>query len=165
MGRNRSLKADSFHCSATCPPATNNSIPVSDFKNDNPSLEKYLPPDPANVTLALNCGRKNPVELPYPTQNNLVNSYNLTCGEDCSGQDLFAIWAYSLDHCVNACRYFYHGGSSKISIPANIECQAVAFKQNMDSGDVTRHSGNCFLKTNCSEPYRNVAVARAILNL
>jgi PKD repeat protein len=90
-----------------------------------------------------------------------IYTYTSTCGEDCQGQDLFRIWAYSIDACVNACVNvnFAVGGNN---------CTAVALRADMGSPAIQNTLGaNCFLKTACQTPVPqpDTMIMHATLNL
>jgi dissimilatory sulfite reductase (desulfoviridin) alpha/beta subunit len=82
--------------------------------------------------------------------------YVTVCGEDCVGEDLFSIWAYSLEACVQACRNMqYVHSTDKV-------CKAIALRADMQNVGIL--GGNCYLKTGCSEPIAQpVKIAHAVL--
>ena len=58
--------------------------------------------------------------------------------------------------CVQACVNMNGGAAT------GVQCRAVAFRADM--ANVTTLGGNCFLKTNCSQPVTQaVAIAHAVL--
>jgi len=82
--------------------------------------------------------------------------YVAVCGEDCVGEDLFSIWAYSLEACLQACRNMqYVHSTDKV-------CKAIALRADMQN--VGMLGGNCYLKTGCSTPIAQpVKIVHAIL--
>lgn len=65
---------------------------------------------------------------------------------DCESQNIFPIWAYSLEMCVQACIGMnqYH--------TTNKKCTAVGLRTDMGYYLQGVLGGNCFLKINCSKP-------------
>jgi len=125
---------------------------------------RYVAPKDQTIAYPCEIGNRNSsiatatyVAKPTPS----IYTFTSTCGEDCAGQDLVRIWAYSIDDCVNAC-------VNVNLVPNGINCTAVALRADMGSHEVQSTLGaNCFLKTACQMPIpsADAMIMRATLNL
>ncbi|KAH6986848.1 hypothetical protein EDB80DRAFT_898197 [Ilyonectria destructans] len=111
---------------------------------------------PTGATIDVDCSQQNPIQQVWPLESKTYY-YNLTCHEDCPGGDLFAIWSYSVDMCVEACVNMNMGNVAN--------CTWVAFRA--DLSNVVGLGGNCYLKTTCPEikAQPGIKISHASLNL
>lgn len=119
------------------------------------SANSYTP----DVTVAVDCPKINNTNITsFYGPNSGTYTYTVTCGQDCSNDNIFPIWAFSLDMCVEACVNMNSVASTELP-----QCKAVAFRADM--GNVTTLGGNCFLKSNCSQPVTQLLaqISHAIL--
>jgi hypothetical protein len=138
------------------PDGQNTSRPNSSTPSNSSShpTAPFVAPTPA--ALALDCpdGDGQIIsDLYIPTGRTF--RYQVTCGKDCQVKNIFPIWAYSLDMCMQAC------ANMNAYNATDLACGAVAFRADM--ANVTSLGGNCFLKTGCDSISQNADVAHAVL--